>query len=117
MSGRRFKLLMRYLHLNNSEHQPPLSSPNYDKLYKIQPLLDLLIELFQSVYVLNREIDVDESIIGYVGRRSWIQYMLNKPTKWGIKTWVSRHGYWQEVAMYGILNYTLVRYYSYYNGC
>ena len=103
MSGRRFELLMKYFHLNNSEKQPPRGSPDYDKIYKIRLFLDQLIESFQSVYVPNREIAVDESIIGYKGRLSWIQYMPKKPTKWGIKAWVlaeSGSGYVWNFKLY-----------------
>ena len=103
MSGRRFELLMKYLHLNNSEKQPSRSSPDYDKIYKIRLFLDQMIESFQSVYVPNREIAVDESIIGYKGRLSWIQYMPKKPTKWGIKAWVlaeSGSGYVWNFKLY-----------------
>ena len=114
MSGRRFELLMRYLHLNNSEQQPPRSSPDYDKLYKIRPLLDLLIKSFQLVYVPNREIAVDENI--YKGRLSWIQYMPKKPTKWGIKTWVlaeSGSGYVWNFKLYtGKILYLLLKSYT-----
>ena len=106
ISGRRFELLMIYLHLKNSAQQTPRSSPDYDKLYKIRPLLDHLIESFQSVYVPNREIAVNESIISYKGRLLLIQYIHKKPTKWDIKAWIWQN---QETAMYGILNYTLVR--------
>ena len=88
MSGRRFELLMIYLHLNNSEQKPSRSTLDYDKAYKIQPLPDQLTESFQSVYVPNREIAVDESIVGYIGRLAWIQYMYKKPTKCDIKAWV-----------------------------
>ena len=103
MAGRRLELLMIYLHLNNSEQQTSRSSPDYDKLYKIRPLLDQLIESFQLVYVPNREIAVDEIIIGYKGRLSWIQYMHKKLTKCDIKAWVlaeSGSGYVWNFKLY-----------------
>ena len=103
MSGRRLQLLMIYLYLNNSEQQTLQSSPDYDKLYKIRPLLDQLIKSFQLVYVPSRETAVDESIVGYKGRFSWIQYMHKKPTKWDIKAWVlseSGSGYVWNFKLY-----------------
>ena len=33
MSGRRFELLMSYLHLNDTSQMPDQSDPNHDKLY------------------------------------------------------------------------------------
>ena len=89
--------------MNNSEQRPSRSCPDYDKLYKIRPLLDQLTESFQSVYVPNREIVVDESIVGYKERLSWIQYMHKKPTKCDIKAWVlaeSGSGYVWSFKLY-----------------
>ena len=96
MSGRRFELLMKFFHLNDAEKQPNRTSHDYDKIYKIRPFLELVIKAFQSVYVPNQELSADESIIGYKGRLSWIQYMPKKLTKWGIKACVladAKNGY------------------------
>ena len=88
MSGRRFELLMKFFHLNDSEKQPNRSSHEYDKIYKIRLFLELVIKPFQSVYVPNQELSADESIKGYKGRLSWIQYISLKNTIWGMKAWV-----------------------------
>ena len=89
MSGRRFDLLMKYFHLNDSEKQPPRESPNFNRQYKIRPLLDMIVCSFQSTYVPGQHISVDETMIGFKGRLAWIQFMPKKPTKWGIKAWVA----------------------------
>lgn len=94
---------MRYLHLNDSEKQPSRSNDDYDKLYKIRPLLDEVIKEYQSAYTPSQDLAIDESIIGFKGRLSWIQYMPKKPTKWGIKAWVmaeSRTGYVCNFKLY-----------------
>ena len=96
-------MLMKYLHLNNSQRQPYCSSTLYDKLFKIKQFLDQIIQLFQDVYSPLKHISIDESIIGFKGRLSWIQYMLKKPTKWGIKVWVladSSNGYVWNLQLY-----------------
>ena len=41
---------MKYFHLNNSTKMPKHDSNNYDKLYKIGPLLDLIVTAFKSAY-------------------------------------------------------------------
>ena len=87
MSGRRFELLMSYLHLNDNESQPTRGSPHYDKLYKVRPYLDALVSNFRTAYTLQQNLSIDESIFSYKGRLSWIQYMPRKPTKWGMKAW------------------------------
>ena len=50
--------------------------------------LDRIVSAFSEAYTPSRDIAVDESIIGFKGRLSWIQYMPKKPTKWEIKAWV-----------------------------
>ena len=94
---------MTYFHLNDSSKQPPRDSPDYDKLYKIRPLLDKVISAFKSVYIPQQNISIDESIIGFKGRLSFIQYMPKKPTKWGVKAWVlaeSSTGYVWNLRLY-----------------
>lgn len=103
MSGRRFELLMSYLHLNDTSKMPDRASPEHDKLYKIRPFLDRVVNAFRSVYTPFQSVSVDESIIGFKGRLSWIQYMPKKPTKWGIKAWVladSSNGYVANFQLY-----------------
>ena len=61
---------------NDAEKQPDSTSDDYDKIYKIRPLFNLVVKAFQSVYVLNHELSTNKSIIGYKGRLSWIQYTV-----------------------------------------
>ena len=86
MSGRRFELLLSNLHLNDDQRMPGRDSPHFDKLYKVRPLLDKLVEAFQHKlveafqrhYQPKKNLSADESIIGFKGRLSWIQYMPKK---------------------------------------
>ena len=39
-------------------------------------------------FTLGRVIEIDESMIGFKGRLHFIQYMLKKPMKWGMKAFV-----------------------------
>ena len=56
MSGRRFELLMSYLHLNDSEKQPARGSPNFDCQYKLRPFLDMIINSFKAMYIPHKNI-------------------------------------------------------------
>ena len=103
MTGRRFELISKFLHLNDSEGMPPSSSNNYDKLYKIRPFLDRVITNFKRNYTPHQQLPIDESMIGFKGRLSWVQYMPKKPTKWGLKAWVladSTNGYVYNWKLY-----------------
>ena len=88
MSSRRFELLLRFLHLNDSERQPKRGEPGYDRLYKIRPFLERIVRAFKSNYTPTQYLSVDESMIAYKGRLSFLQYLPKKPHKWGLKAWV-----------------------------
>ena len=68
MSRNRFQLLLRFFHLNDSKFCKKRGQQGYDPLYKIRPLMNILLERFQKCYNLHREISVDESMIGFKGR-------------------------------------------------
>ncbi len=57
------------------------------RLRKLLPLVEYMkkcIELYQPV----RQLSVDEWMVKSKARSHMIQYMKNKPTKWGFKLWV-----------------------------
>ena len=96
MSSRRFELILRFLHLNDSEAQPSRGQPGFSKLYKLQPFLDLLLPSFKNLYIPSQNLSIDESMISFKGRLSFLQYLPKKPHKWGLKAWVladSLNGY------------------------
>ena len=55
------------------------------KIDKIKPLLDHLLPCFWELYHPSQNLSVDETMVGVHGRFGSIQYMPQKPTKWGIK--------------------------------
>ena len=70
---------------------------------KIEPLLNLLLATFQSVFYPGCDISVDESMIGFKGRVSFKQYCPLKPTKFGLKAFVlcnNRTGYVLNIIPY-----------------
>ena len=88
MSSRRFELVLRFLHLADSEMQPKKGEPGFDKLFKLRPLLNLLLPRFRSSYTPGQYLSIDESMIAFKGRLSFLQYLPKKPHKWGMKAWV-----------------------------
>ena len=85
MSSRRFELILKFLHLSDSRQQPSRGKTRYNKLYKIRPLLNLVVENFQSVYTPTQSLSIDESMIGFKGRLAFLQYMPKKLHLWGMK--------------------------------
>ena len=88
MSSRRFELILRFLHLNNSHTQLARDQPGLNKLYKICPLLNQLLPSFQTSYTPEQLLSVDESMAAFKGQLSFLQYLPKKPHKWGMKAWV-----------------------------
>lgn len=88
MNLNRFSWLLGNLHLNDNSSIPPRSDPNYDKLYKLRPFLDMVLENFQNNFIPTENIAVDESMVKFKGRSSLKQYMPKKPVKRGYKIWM-----------------------------
>ena len=87
MTRNRFFEISKYLHFNDSTSEPKRGEDDYDRLYKIRPVLDYLKTKFQESFSPGKKLSVDEAKVGYKGRLSFKQYMPAKPTKYGIKVW------------------------------
>ena len=75
------------------------------KIEKIKPLLDVLIPRFQELYHPSQNLSIDETIVGFRGRFGSIQYMPQKPTKWGIKAFLladAANGYLLNCLVYTV---------------
>ncbi|XP_071842966.1 piggyBac transposable element-derived protein 4-like [Apostichopus japonicus] len=88
MSGHRFCMIQRYLHLANNRTASTADGKLCDKLYKVRPLLDSLLTSFPQHYHPGKNLSLDEQMLGTKARCSFIQYMKDKPTKRGVKLWV-----------------------------
>ena len=84
----RFFAIMRYLHLVDSVNQKKVGEVGYDPLFKVRPLLGHLSAVFPRYYQPARELSIDEMMIGTRCRVSFLQYMPQKPCKFGVKVWV-----------------------------
>jgi hypothetical protein len=79
---------MKYPHLVDPEKQKRKREEGYDPLYKIRPLVDHLSAVFARYYNPERHLSIDEMMIGTRCCIAFLQYLPNKPTKFGIKVWV-----------------------------
>ncbi|KAL8566792.1 hypothetical protein ACOMHN_005743 [Nucella lapillus] len=100
----RFQLLMKFLHYNNNQLQPPPGDPAH-KLYKIQPLIDHFTREFLRYYHPGADISIDESMVGYKGKTPHLrQFMpLKRHARFGIKLWCvcdARNGYTSFFEVY-----------------
>lgn len=77
MSLRRFLLILRFLHLNDNSQMPKRGEDNYDKLYKLRPMITFLQNKYQELFNPCRFLSIDESMVGFKGRSSLKQYCKN----------------------------------------
>ena len=73
-------------HVNNNVNQVPREDPAYDKLFKVQPVINQ-IQCCQMELMPESDLTVDEAMVKHNGRLSKKQFMLMKPVKHGIKVW------------------------------
>ncbi|XP_063222023.1 piggyBac transposable element-derived protein 4-like isoform X2 [Bacillus rossius redtenbacheri] len=88
MTLKRFLFILRMLHLNDNTKMPERSSLNFDKLFKVRPILNHFNAVFRQVFSPSRFLSIDESMIAFKGRSSFKQYLPLKPIKRGFKIWV-----------------------------
>lgn len=99
----RFKKITENLHLNDNTKEPPRNSPQYDKLYKLRPVIDTLNEVFQQQMENSSKQSIDECMVKFKGRCSLKQYMPKKPIKRGFKVWArcdATSGYLYQFEVY-----------------
>lgn len=92
-SRERFLQIFWMLHLSKN-----ISGDNRlaTKIKKISSYMEYLNKKFQESFIPDKEICVDESVVKFKGRISFMTYNPNKPTKWGIRLYVladSNNGY------------------------
>ena len=66
------------------------------KISKVKHILEMLLGNFQHSFTPDRNLSVDEMMVGFRGRFASKQYMPSKPTKYGIKAFTladSTQGY------------------------
>jgi len=63
MSRNRFQLILRYLHF--IDHNA--AGTNEDRLYKIRTILDIVVNNFRTNYIPDKEISLDEGMLGWRG--------------------------------------------------
>ena len=88
ISRNRFeKILSIPLHFNDNNLQKPYGDPNYEPLFKLKPIVDLLRNIFGTTAIPETMVAVDEMMVAFKGRHKLKCYIPQKPTKWGYKLW------------------------------
>ncbi|XP_055015889.1 piggyBac transposable element-derived protein 4-like [Boleophthalmus pectinirostris] len=92
ISRNKFQLICRSLHLcplkEDIQNQAAKGTPAYDRLKKIKPLYQQIVEACKEHYHPGQNISIDERMVASKARHGLKQYIKNKPTKWGYKLFV-----------------------------
>jgi len=94
ISRERFELICKFLHFIDNESLPTYQGPPI--LFRIYPVICHLNMKFQTLYLPNQNIVIDESLTLWKGHLSIRQYLPLKFSKFGMKTFElceSRTGY------------------------
>uniref|UniRef100_A0A8C6WGX3 PiggyBac transposable element-derived protein domain-containing protein n=1 Tax=Neogobius melanostomus TaxID=47308 RepID=A0A8C6WGX3_9GOBI len=88
----RFACISSAFHMNDpdveAENELKKGTPEYDKLCKVRPLYEHIVQACQSYYHPKQHISIDERMVASKARIGFKQYVKNKPTKWGFKLFV-----------------------------
>ena len=72
---------------NDNNLIPAGNSEDFNKCYKIQPLVDYIREKFFEAVIPETYVAVDEQVIPFKGASSLKRCLPKKPKKWGYKLW------------------------------
>lgn len=86
MSCARWEKIKSCIHFADNMKCPEKTSPEYDKLYKVRPLLNYLNSKYNTI-PMDQNVCVDEMMIPYKGTRGPRYYIKGKPNPWGFKVW------------------------------
>ena len=103
ISQDRFRDISQYLHFVDNANVVPRGHPMHDRLGKVRPILEAIVQKCLHLYNPHREVTVDEAMIKFQGRSSLKQYLPLKPIKRGIKVWVladAHNGYFCNLSVY-----------------
>lgn len=79
----RYLLILRYLHFTNNYGPKP-----NDRLWKVRLILEMISGKMQTFFIPFQKVVIDESLVLFQGRLSFIQYIPSKRHRFGIKFFV-----------------------------
>ena len=85
MPRKRFEMIRGALHFSNNEEMLPRTDPDFDRAFKVRPLLTHFNRCFQKARNSSILQSVDEHMIKFKGHNVMKQYIKNKPIKVGFQ--------------------------------
>lgn len=99
MSRDRYLLVLRFLHFQDNT-----TADKDDKLYKVRPLIDMMVGQFRAAYRPTKQVSIDEELVKFKGRCAFRQYIPSKRARFGLKIYAlcdSKGYYWNSIMYVG----------------
>lgn len=84
MTRNRYEDIRSYLHINDNSQMLDKTDMNYDKLFKIRPIITMFNKQFNNV-PFRHHLSIDEQMCKTKATNFLRQYLPNKPHPWGTK--------------------------------
>ena len=91
MSGRKFFIMMRYLHvcsLEENDSNANKQTDDYDPAYKVKELITNLETRYKKLFIPGRQLSLDETLLRAFGRIKFKVRIVTKAARYGIKLYV-----------------------------
>ncbi|CAF2806939.1 unnamed protein product [Rotaria sp. Silwood2] len=83
MSLQRFRQFLQFLRFDDRQNRDKT-----DRLSPIRYIFELFIKQLPRHFVPGENLTIDEQLVAFRGRCCFVQYMPNKPAKYGLKFWL-----------------------------
>jgi hypothetical protein len=102
MKQDRFCHILRYLHFTDNRDKPDERDDNFDRLWKMRSISDMLSDAYAKYYSPTEHLAVDEIIVLFKGRVVFKQYTPKKHKRFGIKVYelCDSKGYAYDMRVY-----------------
>ena len=102
MNRDRYLHILRYLHFTDNRNEPDTTDENFDRLWKIRDLFEILNDTFSKFYNPSENLAIDEVIVPFKGRVIFKQYIPKKRKRFGIKMFklCDSTGYTYDMKVY-----------------
>jgi hypothetical protein len=78
MKRDRYLHISRYLHFTDIKNEPDRNDGNFDRLWKLRNVFEILNRTFSKFYSPSENLVVDELIVSYKGKDVFRQYIPKK---------------------------------------
>ena len=82
MKRDRYFHILRFLHFTDNKNEPDKKDENYNRLWKIRKLFEILNTAFSKFYNPSENLAIDEVIVLFKGRFDFKQYIPKKQAFW-----------------------------------